>query len=293
MTRPVHRREERLIDELCAYLAVWERSRVAVVCRPDRHAGSSDKRCDAILIRGGTRMAVEHTRVFVVHEQPKMDKRLELLRPVFQKQMVACFPHALVRVGVPADGFVPGMDWEFEASVLADKLATALRTADLRQRVVAELPQGRGRAFAEMLQRGLRTAKCVVQPCVWGVDPEDSTVRDIRRALRSKSAGQQAYKSRGFRTILLLEFEMLAWPPFMRDLALRASRLEDLSAYDEVYLALIESQPCDLLPISLGRDRNVDDETLEHFHQMQDAVGELLARRGAGRRRVSPLRRRV
>lgn len=275
--RPVHSSEDRAIGELCAFLALHENSPVGVICRPDRHASNASL-CDAILLRGLDRVAVEHTRVFGAPEQPGRVRVLAFVAPAIKAEIEPQFPHWIVQVGIPVEAFGPGRDWLHEAATVARVLAAKLRTVPAHDSVEAPVASGTGRAFARLVGKPRAEGFCSVHPVVWGRDPEDLTVDDFRRALVGKKAVMSKYKAQGIRTLLLLEFEAMAWMPWALEQLRKAAEDQDVSAFDEIYLALTAWTPAFVLPFVTGGTADDSASLGGRFIELREQVAIALAR---------------
>lgn len=274
--RAVHGSEDRSIAELCAFLALHDRCRVAVICRPDRRKGGEGQ-CDAILARGVSQVAVEHTRVYGSPRHPGKVRILEQVRGTIQTYMTQAFPHSAVMVGVPVECFTGGMDWPARALELAEGLVDRLRVAPANHRVAVDMRGTTGRAFAQVIGGHRDFGFCSVHPVVWEREPEDLTVDDFRRALADKLNGMQSYKDRGAKTLLLLEFDAMASPPWALEQLRRAAGQADISAYDEIFLSLSAWTPAFVLPFLPRLPEEQAAAICEEYIQLHGAVELLLA----------------
>jgi hypothetical protein len=275
--RVVHEREDRVISELCDHLTLREGVEVVVTGRPDREPGSNGG-CDAIIQRGAGACAVEVTRVFQAPQHPRFVKRLEEIKPAIAARVVAAFPSSIIMIGVPAEDFEPGLDWQALAQSVADAAIAALRDLSPGVQLPVAVPGLPTRAFVRVIWQGVPEGFCAVNPVVWGRDPEDLTVDDLCRALADKRASMRGYQEMGMRTVLLLDCEALAWPPYVSGLFGRAIELEDPSAFDEVYAALSAHSPSFVIPLKLGAVAPVGQPELGDFIGLRATVERM--RRG-------------
>lgn len=272
--RVAHEREDRVLSELCDCLALREGVAVTVTDRPDRAPGANGG-CDAIIQRGVSSEAVEITRLYAAPQHPRTVRLLEQIRPVIAARVVAAYPSSIVMIGVPAEDFKPGLDWQALAQSVADAAIAALRDLSPREQLpvtVAGLPT---QSLVRVLLQGAPEGFCAVNPVVWGRDPEDLTVDDLCRALADKRASMRCYQQAGLRTILLLDCEHFPWPPHVSGLFGRAIELEDPSAFDEVYAVLSAHSPSFVIPLKLGSVAPVGQPELGDFIGLRAAVARL------------------
>ena len=90
-----------LLRHLCRLLQMEEHRGVAVESRPDRESrGQGD--VDAIIRRGPTLMAVEHTRFHSREQKPRILRTLDLVRPIISGAVEKGLPRSVVQVSIPA-----------------------------------------------------------------------------------------------------------------------------------------------------------------------------------------------
>lgn len=275
--REVHEREERVVSELCDFLALREGVEVHVTGRPDREPGASGG-CDALIDRGGIACAVEVTRLFPAWQHPRTVKRLEEIRPIVAARVVAARPHAIVMVGVPVEEFHRGVDWQELSLCFANAAVDALRDLQPNQRVPVTVRGISTPAFVQVLWDRASEGFCAVNPAVWGRDPEELACDEVCRALSDKRASMRGYQMSGKRTILLLDCEWFPWAPYVSGLFAGAIEREDPSAYDEIYAALSAFTPSFLIPLKLDAVAPVDQPTLGEFIELRTAVDRLRER---------------
>ena len=188
-TERTRRREDRVIDELCSFLAQLDGGEVVRLSHPDREPGGHGG-CDAIILRSGERVAVEHTSIHEVPDKPGHLVRLEALRPLLIKPIVAAFPARRVMLIVATD------DVRRDRMHIADRVVAACteRLTKLASDEWAELPAIDGvlRVSVWWIPSGVRRGSCHVRPgtCLeWdhSWQAEGSQVHLRRRGSRTRA----------------------------------------------------------------------------------------------------------
>lgn len=236
--------------ELCIYLSLADGAAVRVLEHPDRDRPGVDG-CDAIILRGTRRVAVEHTRAYMYPGKPGVVKRLDRIRPIISERVTRRHPTSLVQVGVPIEEFAPGVDWDAMAAEVGERCAEVLDQAgEAEGRLPVRVPCLRERAFVQRLFR-VRAPRgfCSVSPAIWGREPEVDTVLDFRRAIAEKRETLMPYHDEGMPTVLLLDVEdYLAFDAAV-ELYAQALAQEPSDGIDEAYLAASGYQPSFLVPL--------------------------------------------
>lgn len=168
--RVVHEREDRVIGELCDYMALREGVEVVVTSRPDREPGANGG-CDALVQRGSVACAVEVTRLFQAPQHPRVVKVLEEIRPAIAERVVAAFSTSIVMVGVPIEEFQPGLDWQALSRSVSDAAIEALRDLSTGVRLPVTVPGLQTRAFVQVIWEDVPAGFCAVNAAVGAGTP--------------------------------------------------------------------------------------------------------------------------
>ena len=246
-----YRREDAAIDHVRAVLAELDRRPGTVMNHPDREGVAGG--CDAILQRGSTQVAVEHTRVYTVPMTPGHVRNLRTIAPKIEPAVHETFPAARILVICPVDDLPTGKNWE----TLAEKITEAAIG------VLPTIPDGEGRrilvegeglevvVFRRPHSRG--PVYCRVLRGAPNDDERRAQIRnDMCRALADKRKTLSAYRQRGFTTMLILDAEEVGWPGQFVQAFEDASKVERIDEFDDVYLVGTASMPLTLWPLKLS-----------------------------------------
>jgi len=246
MKRETHEREDDSIERLCAVLSELDGHPVAVTSREGKHGG-----CDAIVTRGDSRVAVEHTRVHTTRARPGHVRVLEQITPPISDRVLAAFPKEWILVLVPVEKIETGTDWGAVCERIAAEVIAAVPGIKREQGLKIDLP-GLFQIVAFRHQPHGSKGYCWVKWWTRSDEERQKIVDDVSAAIRRKRPKLIAYRTDGYRTLLLLDAEEAGWPAQFINAFAEVIEHEPLDAFDEVYLACTGLLPIMFVPLKLG-----------------------------------------
>jgi hypothetical protein len=232
---PDERQEDRVIQQLCAVWTELDGPPAVIDCHPDREGVPAG--CDAIVLRGDQRSAIEHTSVHTIPQRPKHLLYLDEFRKLVVDPLHQALPLEVLLVAVPAkliEGFADPA--AMAALIVSAVVAAVPRIPSCRGLNIDDAP---GLGFRVFVYRFTprRTAAGQVTLNPYGPDDQDTTM-DIRRALREEREKMLRYKTEGCRTVLILDApESGAFSSYFWQIFLTAAGEMDFRAFDEVIFA--------------------------------------------------------
>jgi hypothetical protein len=192
--------EDVAIATLCEVLSHLEGQSVSVSARPDR-GGTGN--CDALLLRGGTVWAAEHTRIYGIADRPGLLRQTARLRGAVEPAVAAACPdrRLTVHVTVPAVGLLG--DPERLGKSIADHCAAigpTLEPDELRILTDCALSV----PVAVRRERFERPPGC----SVLAQDPpsyRDQTLRNLAERIQRKCEAMRHWRAKGMPTLLILD----------------------------------------------------------------------------------------
>lgn len=214
--------------------------------REGKHGG-----CDAIVIRGETRVAVEHTRVHTSQGRPGHVRVLQQITPLISDRVLAAFPREWIMVLVPVEKIETGRDWEAMCEKIAADVIAAVPGLKHEQGLKIDVP-GLFQIVAFRHQPHGSKGYCWVKWWTRSEEDGQKIVDDLRAAISKKSLRLQTYRKDGYRTLLLLDAEEAGWPAQFINGFAEAIDEEPLEAFDDVYLDCTGLLPRMFVPLKLG-----------------------------------------
>jgi hypothetical protein len=249
---PDERQEDRVIDQLCAVWSELDGRPTVVGSHPDRDGVQGG--CDAIVLRGAQRLAIEHTSVHTILQRPKHLLYLDEFRKLVVDPLHQALPREVLLVAIPAKLIVGFADRAATAALIVSAVIAAVpRIPSCRGLNIDDAPGVPFRVFVYRFTSSRRaTGQVTLNP--FGPDDEDAA-KDMLRALQGKREKMSRYKTQGYRTVLIIDApESGPFPGYFWEIFAEAAADLDLSPFDEVILAGSWGDPVSLSPL-LGDGR--------------------------------------
>ncbi|NOT34433.1 MAG: hypothetical protein HOP12_09715 [Candidatus Eisenbacteria bacterium] len=253
--------------QLCAVLSEFDHQPVAIVSRPDREGAAGG--CDALIQRGLTRVAIEHTTVHSIGDRPGLPKRWERIAPHLRARIQAELPLEWIQIWLPLFELPRSRHWQAMIGRIAEAVIADVPGMALDSELKVQVPAHGFYVLVRRVKPFTPQGICTISWRVPGL-PYDYVVKDMRRAIADKRQVLEAYRREVEETILLLDSDECGLPSEFMQAFLDAVVEEPVEAFDEVYLACTMAVPILLYPFKWGETLMPEPEARRGFLEAQD-----------------------
>ena len=263
------RREDKTIEQFCARLAEIEQQKVEVIERPDRDNPEKGG-CDAIIDRGGQRMALEHRTIDSYYGQRADTARFKQVIAPLEQSIRFCYPELWIEIAVPANAIPTGTNWEELAGTLCGYCKKAISKLPTDGRLHKVTFQDIPFPLWISKDEGRYSRGCYVAR----VSPENLNAHledNIACALREKCKQLAVYRAQGLPTLLLLDSDDIALVNHhsLAEAFRRASGRETTNELDEVFIAEASRDPIWFFPVKINNRIYPDLPEFNYFFEEQ------------------------